>query len=117
LKLDQLLVEGFSPKPLRAIAEASGRKVEANCGTLKLLQEILIASGRTEAEAKEHIAPLHALHGLRTTLKGHSSIDKRHTEEANARTKHGSFRQHFKILVADCDKSLVEILEVLGGPE
>jgi hypothetical protein len=115
LQLDQLLVEGFSIKPLRAIAGSKGRKLEPTWGTLKLVQEILVGSGHTEPEAKDVMAPLQALHGLRTTLKGHAALDTRSAAETEARTKHGTFREHFKTLLADCDKSLAEILKALGA--
>lgn len=43
LALDQFLVEGFLVKPLRKQAEAAGRKLDSTWGTLKVMQEVLVA--------------------------------------------------------------------------
>jgi len=96
------------------LAQSKGRKLEAGWGTLKFLQEILIASGHDEADAKQIMMPLQLLHGLRTTLKGHASVQTRKAAEIEARTQHGTFRKQFMALVTDCDKSLVHVLTVLG---
>jgi len=110
MALDQLLVEGFLVKPLRALAEAGGRKLETSWQALKVLQEVLIVKGRSEEDAKEIITPIQRLHGLRTIVKGHATADKKKAAEVEARTKHGNFRAHFTKMTADCDESLNEIL-------
>lgn len=114
MALDQLLVEGFLGKPLRVLAEAAGRKLEPNWGSLKVIQEALVAQGRSETDAKSVVAAMQRLHGLRTEVKGHATTDKRRKAEIDARTKHGSFRSHFTQLAADCDKSLKEVLSAFG---
>ena len=48
LALDQYLVEGFLLKPLREIAEAGGRSIDQKWAPLRVLQEVLIANGRSE---------------------------------------------------------------------
>lgn len=110
LALDQLLVEGFLGKPLRELAEAAGRKLERDWGPLKLIQEVLVAQGRSETDAKTVVAPMQRLHGLRTEVKGHAATDKKRKAEIDARTKHGSFRSHFTQLVEDCDKAFNQVL-------
>jgi hypothetical protein len=114
LALDQFLVEGFLVKPLRMQAEAAGRKLDPNWGPLKVMQEVLVAKGRSETEAKTIVAPMQRVHGLRTEVKGHATSDKRRKAEIEARTKHGSFRSHFTQLAAECDKALNEVLSAFG---
>lgn len=43
--MDQLLVEGFLDKPLRALAKEKGRTLNDEWRSLKLLQEILTGNG------------------------------------------------------------------------
>lgn len=114
LALDQLLVEGFLVKPLQILAEASGRKLDPKWASLKVIQELLVAKERSEAEAKAVVAPMQRVHGLRTVLKGHATTDKRRKAEIEARTEYGSFRSHFNQLATECDKALNEVLSVLG---
>lgn len=114
LALDQFLVEGFLGKPLRVLAEAAGSKLDPSWGPLKVMQELLIAKGRSEAEAKAVIAPMQRVHGLRTEVKGHATTDKRRKAEIDARVKHGTFRSHFTQLAAECDKALKEVLAAFG---
>lgn len=114
MALDQLLVEGFVVKPLRVLAEAAGRKLDPNWGTLKVMQEVLVAKGRSEIEAKAVVAPMQKVHGLRTEVKGHGTTDKRRKAEIDARTKHGSFRSHFTQLAAECEKAFNEVLSAFG---
>lgn len=114
LALDQFLVEGFLGKPLRMQAEAAGRKLDSKWGPLKVMQEVLVAKGRSETEAKAIMAPMQLVHGLRTEVKGHAAPDKRRKAEIEARTKYGTFRSHFKQLAAECDKALSEVLSVFG---
>lgn len=114
MALDQLLVEGFVVKPLRILAEAAGRKLDPNWGTIKVMQEVLVAKGRSEIEAKAVVAPMQRVHGLRTEVKGHGTTDKRRKAEIDARTKHGSFRSHFTQLAAECDKAFNEVISAFG---
>lgn len=114
LALDQLLVEGFLDKPLRVLAEKAGRKLERDWKSLKVMQEILIAKGRTEAQAKAVMAPMQKVHGLRTEIKGHATTDKKRKAEIDARTNHGSLRSHFIQLARECDMALNEILSAFS---
>lgn len=113
LALDQYLVEGFFLKPLRELAEAGGRSVEPNWASLRVLQEVLVAKGRPEAEAKALVVPMQKLHALRTEVRGHAMTEKKKKAESEARTDFGSLREHFTQMVTDCEKSLNEILQIL----
>lgn len=113
LSLDQYLVEGFLLKPLRELAEADGHLIEQKWAPLRVLQEVLIAKGRTEPEAKALVLPMQKLHALRTEVRGHATIEKRKKAESEARTVFGSLRGHFTQMVANCEKSLTEILHIL----
>lgn len=114
MALDQLLAEGFLVKPLRALAEAGGRKLDPNWQALKVMQEALIVKGRREEDAKAIIAPIQRLHGLRTEVKGHATADKKKKAEIDARTKHGNFRAHFTEMASDCEKALNEIISAFN---
>lgn len=115
MAFDQLLIEGFQLKPLRKLLEDKGRKAEGNWASLRLISEVLVASGKTVDEAKALLTPLARLHALRNTLKAHSSVEEKNKEERQARAKHGSLRAHFKELAGQCDKSFDAILLALGA--
>ena len=117
MAFDQLLVEGFQLKPLRKLLEARGRKAEANWASLRVISEILVASGRSVDEAKAVLTPLSRLHALRSILKAHSSVEEKNKEERQARATHGTLRAHFKQLAGQCDKSFDTILLALGADD
>jgi len=115
MAFDQILVEGFQLKPLRKLLEAKGGKGEPGWASLRVLAEILVASGLTVEAAKAHLKPLSRLHALRSTLKAHSSVDEKEKEERQARATHGTLRAHFKNLAGECDKSFDTIVLTLGA--
>jgi hypothetical protein len=53
LVLDQLVGEGFRPKPLRAMVAKSGRAVDNAWGSFKLMEECLLGHGAPEDEVKK----------------------------------------------------------------
>jgi len=114
LALDQLLNEGFLPKPLMKLAEGAGRPVDPQWRSLRLLQDYLESKGRTADEARAVMEPLARLHGLRNPLKGHGSTIERKAAQKQARAEHGTLRAHFTALAAACDKSLETILQAIG---
>lgn len=113
LALDQYLVEGFLLKPLREIAEAGGQSIEQKWAPLRVLQEVLIAKGRSETEAKALVVPMQKLHALRTEVRGHATTEKKRNAESEARAAYGSLRAQFTQMVTDCERSLNEILQIL----
>lgn len=114
LALDQFLVEGFLPKPLRALAEEGGRSIENNWASLRVLQEVLSARGHPDDSAKAIVAPMQRLHALRTEVKGHATVEKKHAAEVKARTDSGSLREHFRSLVSECESAFNSVLASLG---
>ena len=98
MAFDQLLLEGFQLKPLRKLLEARGKKAEVSWASLRVIAEILVASGKTIDDAKALLTPLSRLHALRSMLKTHSSVEERNKEERQARATHGTLRAHFKDL-------------------
>lgn len=114
LALDQFLVEGFLLKPLRALAEEGGRTVESSWASLRVLQEVLSASGHSDDSAKALVVPMQRLHALRTEVKGHATVEKKRAAEVKARTDFGSLRGHFRTLVSDCESGLNSVLASLG---
>ena len=113
LAFDQYLVEGFLVKPLREFAEAGDHSIQKDWGPLRVLQEVLVVTGRTETDAKALVLPMQKLHALRTIVKGHATAEKKKNAESEARTIYGSLRAHFIQMVTDCDKPLNEILKAL----
>lgn len=115
MAVDQLLVEGFQLKPLRMMLEAKGKKAEANWASLRVIAEIIAASGQTVDDAKAILTPLSKLHALRSILKAHSSVEDKDKEERQARATYGTLRAHFKDIAGQCDKSFDTILLALGA--
>lgn len=114
LAFDQYLVEGFLLKPLQTIAEGGGRTIEKSWASLRVLQEVLLANGSTETDAKELMLPMQKLHALRTNVRGHAATEKKKKAELDARTSFGNLRAHFIQLVTDCDKAFTEIIRRLS---
>jgi len=115
MAFDQLLVEGFQLKPLRKLLDARGGNAEKSWASLRVIAEILVASGKIVDDAKAILTPLSRLHALRSILKAHSSKDEKNKEERQARATHGTLRAHFKDLAGQCEKSFDKILLVLGA--
>ncbi|WP_439869596.1 hypothetical protein ACTACT_19555 [Pseudomonas syringae] len=115
LALDQFLVEGFLLKPLRVIADGLGKPVPSTWAPLRVIQEILCGVGNSEAQAKAIVVPLQRLHGLRTEVRGHATVQKKRAAESQARTEHGSLRNHFASLAGECDRALSTIRVALGA--
>lgn len=114
MALDQLLVEGFQVKPLRALVKAKGTEVDSSWGSMRVLQEYLVTLGRTAEEAEAVMAPLRKLHALRNPLKGHGSTAERKSAERAARSAFGTLRNHYTALAAECDTAVNSILAAFG---
>ncbi|WP_306597711.1 hypothetical protein [Geothrix sp. 21YS21S-2] len=114
LALDQLLNEGFLPKPLQSLLENLGRKVDKQWKSIRLLQDYLEAHGRSTDEARTIMEPLARLHGLRNPLKGHGSTNERKAAQKQARSEHGTLRAHYTALAAGCDNALETTLKAFG---
>lgn len=105
LALDQLVVEGFAEKALKAKLDDFGRPYEKEWRGLKLLQELLIAQGWAPSDAADKMSPLRRLHMLRSKIKGHSGDAEKRTLILEARTEHGSLKDHFLQLAFDCQEA------------
>lgn len=105
LALDQLLVEGLAVKAIRARLANLGRQYQENWASLKLLQELLAAQGVAVADAANAIEPLRQLHSLRSKVKGHAAEATRRQLTKEARTEHGSLKEHFRQLAFGCQES------------
>ncbi len=113
LAFDHMVVEGFVAKRLRAIISAKGGAYEKDWQSLKLLEVVLPLMGHTEKEAKQLVSPLKELHGLRISVKAHSSTRKKREAAANARKAHGTLRKHFQELAGRIRDSIKEIVSAL----
>ena len=111
LNLDQLLVEGFEEKWLRKKAEELGCAPEQKYRSLKLLEECLAGLGFEEDHARSIVAPFRKVHDLRTRLKGHISGKTAQKLKKEAFAEHGSYLNHYKNLVAECDEAMETLVE------
>lgn len=113
LALDQLVVEGFETKPLRRRLTEAKRPLDKQWGTLKLLQEVLLAGGLDEDEATEIMSPLRTTHELRSKTKGHAAESEKAALVKKAKTDHGSLPAHFRALVTSVEESFDRLIEIL----
>lgn len=115
MALDQLIVEGFLAKELRAMCKKLSVSIDVDWQGLKLLEAMLAGLGVTVPEAKRIVSPLRTLHHLRSKVKGHASPDERRLLEREAIANHGSFRSHFLHLCEGCDDALIQIVSSLAA--
>jgi hypothetical protein len=113
LYLDQLIVEGFETKWLRNKAQSLGRAPNVKFGSLRLLEECLIAIGFAVEDAKDLIAPLKEAHDLRSKIKGHASGEGAAAIRKQILKEHGEYKEHFRVLCKRCDESMRTIAEAL----
>jgi hypothetical protein len=105
LILDQMLVEGFASKGIRARLDNLSHLYEKEWGSLKLIQDLMIAQGFAASDATDAMEPLRQLHFLRSKVKGHAAEAQRQQLIKEARTKNGSLKEHFKQLAFDCQEA------------
>lgn len=115
LNLDQLVVEGFETKWLRTTAQSLGRAPDISFGSLKLVEECLIAMGFEEGDARRVVAPLRDAHNVRSKVKGHASGKDGTALKKEVLKEHGSFKEHFRNLCQRCDESIRAITEAFKG--
>ncbi len=114
LYLDQLVVEGFEESWLRREAQSLGCKPDSKFGSLKLMEQYLIALEVEEDRARKLIAPLQELHFLRTKLKGHAAGQEAVKIRGQKFSDYGSYKKHFEALCTECDESFQTITEILS---
>lgn len=115
LNFDQLVIEGFNKKNLKNIAESLEATISKNFGTLKILENILIAKGYSAPDAYGIMSVFHEVHDLRNKVKGHVSGNEGEQLRKNALKKYGSYKNHFKSLVEKMVESLQILLDEIGG--
>jgi hypothetical protein len=115
MNLDQLLIESLEERKIRAIAKAKKATTDDRMRALKLIEASLVADGFETDHAREIMGPFHAVHNLRSELKGHASDGTAKAREVEARkVSDGSLVNHFKSLCQGCDESLELIAKCLG---
>lgn len=114
LALDQLLVEGFLQKPIRARLDELGKPYEKDWQSLRLLQGLLEARGFAADDATSVIEPLKQLHYLRSKVKGHAAGNLRRDLILAARKEHGSLKEHFVHLAAGCHEAFERLQAALA---
>jgi hypothetical protein len=112
LHLDQLLVEGFDEKALRARCGEADLRIRS----LGLIERCLVQYGFDDERAHELVQPLKDLHELRSKVKGHASGSDAKMLRQAAIKEHGTLRNHYQALVQKCDESLAAITTALTVP-
>jgi hypothetical protein len=115
LAFDQLLVEGFAIKAIRKRLVALERPCEEKWGSLKLLQELLVAQGSAASDASNVLEALRRLHYLRSKVKGHAAQEERQQLIKGARTEYGSLKDHFRQLAFDCREAFARACTALSS--
>jgi hypothetical protein len=114
LGLDQLIVEGISPKAIKVRLNKLGHSFDTQWGSIKLLQEYVLAKGMTISDSVLLVEPLKKLHFLRSKVKGHATGAEKKALVKAARMEHGSLAAHFKHLSTKCQESFFLIVEQLS---
>ncbi|UQI41828.1 hypothetical protein [Vreelandella venusta] len=114
LNLDQLIVEGLEEKWLRKKADDLKLSPDSRLRALKLIEVILVGVGFETEHAREIMTPFHVVHNARSILKGHTLGREAEELRKNAITEHGSYKNHYEKLCADCDESLEIITNTLS---
>lgn len=115
MNLDQLLIESLEERKIREIAKAKQATIDDRMRALKLIEASLVADGFEADHAREILGPFHAVHNLRSELKGHASDGTAKAREITARKESGgSLVTHFRTLCQACDESLELIAKCLG---
>lgn len=113
LALDQLVIEGFVTKTLRAHLSATGATVDKQWQSLKLLSELLPTKGLDVDETTAIMDPLRQLHHLRSKVKGHAAPKEKAELIKQAKVEHGSLTVHFRALVSNLQIAFDRIVELL----
>ena len=116
LQLDKLVVEGFEGRWLRKRAAAYGRTVNANAGSITLVEQCLVGLEFEDDHARNVVKPLRSLHSLRTKLKGHASDASATEIKKKVLSGHRTYKAHFQALCQGCDEALRTISEAFDQP-
>lgn len=100
-------------KAIRLRLTQNNGAFEASWGSIRLLQELLVAIGLGEETSIEIVEPFKQLHFLRSKVKGHAGETEKAALIKNARGEHGSLAAHYRDLVARVQTALARISEVL----
>lgn len=112
-QVDKLVVEGFETKWLRNKAQLLGRNPDPRFGSLRLVDECLVALGELPDDVQQITSPLKQVHDLRSKLRGHASGEDAVRIAQQILTTHGSYKQHFRVLCEGCEQALQKIAEHL----
>ena len=115
LNFDQVIVEGFDKKSLKAKANELSAHVENKFGTLRIIENILIAKGFEVEDAHSIMSVFHEVHNLRNKVKGHVSGSEAEDLRKKALKDHGSYNNHFKQLFEKVLESLEILFEEIGS--
>ncbi len=113
LAFDQMLIEGFATKPIRSRLDALKTRYDKDWGSLRLIQELLVAQGWAPSDAIEATEPLRRLHMLRSKAKGHATGAEKRALVVQAKADHGSLKDHFLQLAFDCQEAFERVCKCL----
>jgi hypothetical protein len=111
--LDKLLIEGFETRHLCSRAKILNRTVGQDWKSLKLLQEVLLALGKDEAEVQKVIGPLQELNFLRSKISVHASGIEARQIKAGILKQHKMYSAQFRQLCVRCDAAVRTLRTIL----
>ena len=107
--LDKLVIEGFSYTYLKSSATSLGCSNE-KYQSIRMLQSILDKKGISEEEINGVIEPFNEIRNLRTKFAGHRSGKEAVAMKNDLIKKHGSLKEHFRLLLQRTDQAVQMLL-------
>lgn len=111
--LDKLLVEGLEKGELKKQCSAFGRECESVWGSLRVAEELLVAIGYAQDDAKVLVWPLRQLNAIRSKVSGHASGKEGNRVRAQVIKEFRTYKAHYRSVVRACEVSLKELRDVL----
>lgn len=113
MNLDKLLIEGMNERFLKESLRIANVAIDKTWRSLMLLEEVLVLLGKIRDDVRTLLAPFRQVHHLRSKLKGHVSGSEAREIQKQIIDNHGTYREAFQQLCAQCDRSLGELTAAL----
>lgn len=114
LELARIVVEGLNHRALRARANAKGRAGSEKWGSVRWLEEALLAEQVDSDRASQIVAPLKELQYLRTKLAAHAGGEEASSIRKQRLKEFGHPKAHIAALASQLNDSLNTIAAILG---
>ncbi|MEA0971585.1 hypothetical protein Megvenef_01567 [Candidatus Megaera venefica] len=111
--LNKLLVDGLNKKYITILAKESGVTIEANDGSLKILNKYLTQKEYDDQLISTIMNPLFELNKLRSNICAHNQSNGKILIDKVKNDYDGSLEKHFKNLIESCDQAIKELRKIL----